>query len=224
MERPFKVWGNIRVGKRDIPITAVIGLLATFAVWIDVILTKPAGRNLGFIWMALGLGTYLYYRHKKHLPAGQRLEIEKVEMPEYRDIPIKKILVPTLGGPSTETAQHAAKIAREYDAELTALYVIEIPNPLPLDTFFPAKLIEADKALDRAKAIASEYGVVNVETRVVQGREAGPSIVETAKEEGFDLIVMGTRPQKGRSYTVLGRSVDHVLRHAPCRVWITMPV
>lgn len=220
MERPFKVRGNIRLGKYEIPITAVIGVLATFAVWIDVILTKPAGRNLGFLWMALGIGTYLYYRHEKHLPAGQRIEIEKVEMPEYKDIPIKKILVPTLGGPSTETVQHAAKIAREYDAELNALYVIEIPASLPLDTFFPEKLVAADSALERAQAIASEYGVVSVQTHVLQSREAGAAIVETAREGQFDLVVVGVRTQKGRSSLTLGRTVDYVLRNAPCRVWI----
>lgn len=220
MERPFKVRGNIRLGKYEIPITAVIGVLATFAVWVDVILTKPAGRNLGFLWMALGIGTYLYYRHEKHLPAGQRIEIEKVEMPEYKDIPIKKILVPTLGGPSTETVQHAAKIAREYDAELNALYVIEIPASLPLDTFFPEKLVAADSALERAQAIASEYGVVSVQTHVLQSREAGAAIVETAKEGQFDLVVVGVRTQKGRSSLTLGRTVDYVLRNAPCRVWI----
>ena len=219
MERPFKVRGNIRIGKKEIPITAVIGLLATFAVWIDVILTKPAGRNLGFIWMALGIATYLYYRHQKRLPAGQRLEIEKVEMPEYKDIPIKKILVPTLGGPSTETVQHAAKIAREYDAELTALYVIEIPTTLPLDTFFPEKLAAADSTLERAQAIASEYGVVSIQTNVLQSREAGAAIVETAGEGKYDLIVMGIKSQKGRSTAMLGRTVDYVLRNAPCRVW-----
>lgn len=220
MERPFKVGANIKIGRAEIPVSAVIGLLGTLAVWVDVILTKPAGRNLGFVWMALGVATYFYYRYKKHLPAGQRLEIEKIAMPEYKDIPIKKILVPTLGGPSTETVQHAAKIAREYDAQLTALYVIEIPTTLPLDTFFPEKLAAADSSLERAQAIASEYGVVSVDTNVLQSREAGAAIVEQAREGKFDLIVMGVRSQTGRSATTLGRTVDYVLRNAPCRVWV----
>ncbi len=222
MERPFKVRGNIKIAGREIPITAVIGVMATLAVWVDVILTKPAGRNLGFIWMALGLATYLYYRHEKRLPAGQRVEIEKVEMPEYKDIPIKKILVPTLGGPSTETVQHAAKIAREYGAGLTALYVIEIPTTLPLDTFFPEKLVAADHALERAQAIASEYGVVSVQTNVLQSREAGAAIVETAREGDFDLVIMGVKSQRGHTAATLGHTVDYVLRNAPCRVWTIM--
>ncbi len=222
LKRPFKAKWNIRVKGYEIPLSAVFGFLANFAVWIDVILTKPAGRNLGVLWMLIGLAAYLYYRHEKKLPAGRRVEIEKVAMPEYKDIPIKKILVPTLGGPSTETVQHAAKIAREYDADLTALYIIEIPATLPLDTFFPDKLAAADSALERAQAIAGEYGVVSIETKVLQSREAGAAIVEAAGDGKFDLIVMGIRSQKGRSSTTLGRTVDHVLRYAPCRVWIVM--
>ncbi len=222
MERPFKIGANIRLGKFEIPISAIIGLLGTLAVWVDVILTKPAGRNLGFLWMALGLSTYFYYRYKKHLPAGKRLEIEKVQMPEYKDIPIKKILVPTLGGSSTETVQHAARFAREHDAQLTALYVIEIPTALPLDTFFPEKLAAADASLERAQAIASEFGVVSTETHVTQSREAGAAIVEMAQEGNFDLIVLGGKSQRGKSSFTVGRTVDYVIRNAPCRVWLCM--
>ncbi|MBI4196943.1 MAG: universal stress protein [Deltaproteobacteria bacterium] len=222
MNRPYKVRGNIRISKYEIPVTAVIGFLGTLAVWIDVIFTKPAGRDLGFLWMALGITAYLSYRRKKHLPASERLEFEKIVMPEYQHVPIKKIIVPTLGGISTETVQHAAKIALQHDAHLTALYVIEIPTTLPLDTFFPEKLASADNALERAQAIASEFGLVNVETHVLQSREAGAAIVEAAREGQYDLIVMGVRSQKGKTTTTLGRTVDHVVKNAPCRVWLCM--
>ena len=50
-------------------------------------------------------------------------------------------------------------------------------------------------------------------------REAGAAIVETAGEGKYDLIVMGIKSQKGRSTAMLGRTVDYVLRNAPCRVW-----
>ncbi len=222
MDRPFKVGANLRIGRYEIPISAVIGLIGTFAVWVDVILTKPAGRNLGFVWMAIGLITYFTYRREKHLPVGRRVEIEKVAMPEYHDIPIKKVLVPTLGGASTETVQHAARIARQYGAGLTALYVIEIPTALPLDTFFPEKLAMADSALERAQAIATEYGVVNTETHVTQSREAGAAIVEMARDGGFDLIVLGLRSQKGKGSITMGRTVDYVMKNAPCRTWVCM--
>lgn len=52
LERPFKIPVGIPFGQRvRLPVTAIIGLLATVAVWIDVVISKPAWRNLGFLWM-----------------------------------------------------------------------------------------------------------------------------------------------------------------------------
>ena len=90
LERPFRVGWNIRIGKWELPFTALLGLLGTAAVWVDVILTKPAGRNLGFLWMGVGLALYFWYRHQQRLPATARVEIEKLQMPGYRPVSLKK--------------------------------------------------------------------------------------------------------------------------------------
>ena len=100
--------------------------------------------------------------------------------------------------------------------------LIEIPTALPLDTFFPEKLVAADSALERAQAIASEFGVVNTDTHVTQSREAGAAIVEMAQEGNYDLIVLGGKSQRGKSSFTVGRTVDYVIRNAPCRVWLCM--
>lgn len=217
LKRPFKAPLNLRFGKSIIPLTALLGLIGTTAVWVDVILTKPAGRNLGFAWLGLGIISYLVYRRQQHLPATSRLDIEKLHIPEFHPVKIKKILVPTRGGAQTEVVQFAAHLAKAYGAELVALYVIEITATLPLDTFFPEKLIEGDHALERAQAIGREYDIA-ITTQILQSRSAGETIAETAKNGGFDLIVLGA--SKKGSPTTMGNTVDYVLKHAPCRVWI----
>ena len=219
LARPFKIPFNFKFSGAQIPISAVIGLLATFAVWIDVIVTKPSGRNLGFVWMGLGISYFLYYRYKQHLPASKSIEIEKLQIPEYHDVALKKILIPTRGGNHTDTVQFAAKLAKTYNAELIAIYVIEIPSALPLDTFFPEKLMEADLALERAQAIAREYDV-SITTHVVQSRSWGDSIVEAASKEACDLIVIGVPSGRHSPRSHLGSSVEHILNRAHCRVWL----
>ena len=217
--RPFRVPWNIKFGRYPIPVTAILGLVGTSAVWVDVILTKPAGRNLGFVWLGIGLVCYVAYRRQQHLPATKRLEIEKLKIPEFRHITIKKILVPTRGGTQTETVQFAAHVAKAYGAELEALYVIEIPATLPLDTFFPEKLLDGDQALERAQAIGREYSV-SVQTQLVQSRSAGQTIVESVRNGGFDLIILGSATQGASPSPTLGSTAEYVLKHAPCRVWI----
>jgi APA family basic amino acid/polyamine antiporter len=220
LKRPFKVGWNLRVGHVEIPLTAVIGLLGTAAVWVDVVLTKPAGRNLGFLWMGVGVLSYLWYRRSQRLHPTARVEIEKLQLPGYHEVRIRKVLLPRTDAGNTDAVQFAARLAKDHGAELTTLHVIEIPPSLPLDTFFPEKLSLADMVMEQAQAIGREFEVP-IESQVKQSRSAGETIVETAKEGGYDLVILGaakTSAAPGRA--VLGTTVDYVLRNAPCRVWV----
>jgi APA family basic amino acid/polyamine antiporter len=68
LERPFKLRWNIRVKGRELPMTAILGLIATLGIWIIVIVTQPYSRWVGIGWMAVGLLIYAVYRWKAHLP------------------------------------------------------------------------------------------------------------------------------------------------------------
>jgi len=222
LKRPFKIGWNVRLGRLELPFTALLGLLGTAAVWVDVILTKPTGRYLGFAWMGVGVVAYLWYRREQKLPPARRVEIEKLTVPGYQDVKIKKILVPTIRVATNEPFQFAAKLAKIHDAELTALHVIEIPPSLPLDTFFPEKLAQADSIMEQAQAIGREYEVP-IDAQVKQARFAGETIVELAKAGNFDLIILSDKPRAlaaapGRG--TFGTSAEYVMKNAPCRVWL----
>jgi len=222
LPRPFKVGWNVNFGSYALPVTAFVGLLGTVAVWLDVIWTKPAGRNLGFLWMGVGLVAYFWYRRQQKLPAAARVEIERLQMPGYQPVSVKKILVPTTGAHTNDMVQFAAKLAKMHGADLTALHVIEIPTTLPLDTFFPEKLALADSIMEQSQAIGREYEVP-IDAQVKQARFAGETIVELAKEGAYDLIILGAAARAlstapGRS--TFGTTVEHVVRNAPGRVWI----
>jgi APA family basic amino acid/polyamine antiporter len=68
LERPFKLRWNIRIKGREMPISAIIGLLATTTIWIIILITQPYCRWIGTIWMVLGLIIYYIYRRKSNLP------------------------------------------------------------------------------------------------------------------------------------------------------------
>ncbi len=220
LKRPFKVGWNVVLGRVELPLPALLGLLGTAAVWVDVILTKPAGRNLGFLWMGTGLAAYLWYRRKQRLPATGRVEIEKLQIPGYKPVSVKKILVPTISANLNEMIQFAARTAKTHNADLTALHVIEIPPSLPLETFFPEKLGLADSIMEQAQAIGREYEVP-IEAQVKQARFAGETIVELARDGGYDLVILGAKPHMiPAGLSSLGTTVEHVVRNAPCRVWV----
>jgi APA family basic amino acid/polyamine antiporter len=68
MERPFKLGWNIKIFRREFPLTAILGLISTFGIWIIILITQPYCRSVGLIWMAVGFVIYCLYRWKSRLP------------------------------------------------------------------------------------------------------------------------------------------------------------
>lgn len=77
LHRPFKLHGNVKIKGREIPVTAILGLGATVAIWLVIIITQPIGRWAGIGWMAVGLLIYYVYRRSKHIPLTRHVA-EKV--------------------------------------------------------------------------------------------------------------------------------------------------
>jgi len=71
LKRPFKIPWNIRIRGRQIPVTAVIGGLATATTWFIVVYTHEIGRIVGFAWLALGLLIYIFYRNYRKKPTNE---------------------------------------------------------------------------------------------------------------------------------------------------------
>jgi APA family basic amino acid/polyamine antiporter len=67
LPRPFRLRWNIRFRQRDLPVTAILGLLGTALVWLVVIFTQPYSRWVGFGWMAVGLVIYVLFRWRRKL-------------------------------------------------------------------------------------------------------------------------------------------------------------
>jgi APA family basic amino acid/polyamine antiporter len=97
------------------------------------------------------------------------------------------------------------------------LRVVVVPLELPLDADLREQLEEANRLLDKSRAIASPYGVRIVE-RVVRARNAGAAIVQEADRRGTEIIVLGA--PRGRHREIFGHTVDYVLKNAPCRVMV----
>ncbi len=67
LNRPFKLRGNIKIRGRELPVTALIGLVTTVAIWLVIIVVQDYSRWVGFGWMALGLVGYVVFRWRKRM-------------------------------------------------------------------------------------------------------------------------------------------------------------
>lgn len=219
VQRPFRIPFNIRIGKYSIPITGIIGGLATAATWCLVVVTKADGRNLGFLWIAIGLGIYFYFRKKQAIPPAGKVEIQKIKMPDFQAKKYKHILVPTRGGRETQTVQMACEIAKIHGAAVTAVHVIEVPFSLPLETPLYHRTVVASSILKRAEAIGREFNV-GMKLRVVHARTVDAAILELIEKDQYDLLVMGTVISSSGAAKGYGAVVERVLKGSKCPVWI----
>jgi nucleotide-binding universal stress UspA family protein len=93
----------------------------------------------------------------------------------------------------------------------------------PLELALGAELVEEEEravaSLAEAKQLASEHGV-ETDGKIIRARALGTAIVEEARAEDADLIVMGSSPRWRRQSRFFSPTVDYVLRRAPCEVMV----
>jgi nucleotide-binding universal stress UspA family protein len=131
---------------------------------------------------------------------------------------LHKILVATRGSAADEEAvKLACELGKKAKADTYVVYVMEVNRTLPLDAVIESAVARAEEILTRAEDIAAENDY-EVETDLIQAREAGPAIVDEARERNIDLILMGVNYKKRFGAFDLGRAVPHVLEEAHCRV------
>jgi len=65
MPRPFKIGWNIRFKGRELPVSAIVGLVALMIIWLIILITQPYSRWVGLAWMVCGLLIYYLYQRKK---------------------------------------------------------------------------------------------------------------------------------------------------------------
>lgn len=145
-------------------------------------------------------------------------------------IAIRKILCPVdFTDTSREAIRWACGLARTFDATLALVHVYQPPGyALPEGVIIAgpkvmSDLLEAvERELARERATAEDFGAPRIETRAVQG-VASQEIVRLAREESYDLIVMGTHGRTGLAHALLGSVAERVIRGAPCPVLTVRP-
>jgi nucleotide-binding universal stress UspA family protein len=171
---------------------------------------NPVGITIAAAF-AIGLAGTLGWmlRVPPPAPRGATTTLRSVEA-------IRKVLVPIVDlGASVRAVELAARLNQGHKAEMVIVYVHEIPLQAPLAR--PEKDPRIQRALDAAAFIATQHAI-EPRTNVSVARQAGHRIVEIAREEGVDLIVMGISLSNRPNESPLGRIAEHVVRNAPCEV------
>jgi nucleotide-binding universal stress UspA family protein len=140
---------------------------------------------------------------------------------------IRRILFPTdFSACSRQALDHAIFLAREYDAELHMLNAVTLhaADPANPELHFP----DEGELLERSMELAAEQMATLLDTsrrenlKVVEAQVRGFSpaalILEYAREQDVDVVVMGTHGRRGPARLFMGSVATEVVRHAECPV------
>ena len=135
----------------------------------------------------------------------------------------KHLLLPTdLTEASEPVASRAQALAELTGAELTVLNVVDYVPPRWVANELPDEFRTESALVERAEAYLSTWAKkANLGTRA-QRVGVGPAkriIVDTARDIGADLIVMGTHGDRGIA-RIVGSTARGVLHDATCDVLV----
>jgi APA family basic amino acid/polyamine antiporter len=221
-ERPYRMPWNVPFRGRQIPLTAVVGGIATFAAWLSVLALHVDARYVGTGWMVVGVTGYVTYRRSQGLDLRSHHKIEHRPRPAFfTELEYRSAIVPIFGTDVDASAlRTAAKLVGE-NAMVEAIYVLRVPNQLSLDAGLDEEERLGVSVLESAKVRGRKAGL-KVQTRLIRTRNPGAAIVEEAERRRAEIIYLGTAHAPA-SERALGPTASYLLAHRPCRVVIETP-
>jgi universal stress protein A len=132
---------------------------------------------------------------------------------------LKQILVPVDYSPCSKKAlEYAVPFAKQFDAELILLHVLQTTPPMlempPVDV---ETVEDAKKELDELQETLQD---AVRSSKVLRLGSPHIEIIAAAKELGSDLIILSTHGRSGLERVLLGSTAEKVVRHAGCPVLV----
>ena len=134
----------------------------------------------------------------------------------------KRILVPVNGKPYSERSfRWACQIAREAKTELHAVYVIEVPLALSLESEISDDINKGEEILARIEAIASEEKYKGLQARFLRARQAGPAVVAESENKFMDLLIVGVPYKRQFGECSLGSTASYIFHNVSCQIMLS---
>jgi nucleotide-binding universal stress UspA family protein len=163
---------------------------------------------------------------------GKKAVIRSVSEAWGRQLMYKKIVVPLDGSKFAESAlEHVKTIALGCPVNKVILLRILVPVIVDARDYIAAESIH--EAEEQLEADAKEYlektaaGLrkkgLSVEIRMEIGTEPAEKILEVAKEEKADLIIMSTHGRSGFQQWIFGSVAHRLLVHSSVPILMAVP-
>jgi nucleotide-binding universal stress UspA family protein len=186
---------------------------------VNTIAVHPAGVIIGLLVVGAVVATIYWMLH----PPRTRADIEAKQAEAMLHKMVGSIIVVFSEEIHSEHMMVlAARLARRERADLLAVYVIEVPLILPEGAEMPDEDRVGYDMLATAEVIAQHHDV-HLITEVLHARSVSAGVLELAKRESANLIVLGSYREGKYSNAPLGRAIEEIATRAKCDVLIGVP-
>jgi APA family basic amino acid/polyamine antiporter len=214
-EREWRPPLNVLVRGKEIPLSAVLGGMGTFAAWVVVMALNNRTLAIGAGWMLFGVAIYFLYRRHQRLPLRETVKVLTPEPLGVEEVEYESVLVAFDDDPfSEEMVATADRLGAKRRRGIHVLSLITVPTHLPLDAPLGDEESEAQSKIERAKLIGGLRVTGHIE-RVRPG-QAAHLISEDARAIKAEAVVMQLRYRNGTP--LYGKTLQGVLADRPCRV------
>ena len=205
------------------PILPMIAIGMQFLLVLSLFNVSIIAWVFAAVWIGSGFLIYFFYAHPRQERAQRTPVVQQTELlTPVLDAPYR-VLVPVANPDTLSTllppAINAARLNR---GKVTLLHIVTVPSPTPLSSGY--RYLQASDALQKqAIAMVADEDVA-VEYIVRVARRVAPAIIDTAREQHADLVVIGWRGTMNiEGKTTLGPNIDRVLSEINCDVMMLQP-
>jgi APA family basic amino acid/polyamine antiporter len=220
VERPWKMPGNVTIRGVSVPLLAVFGVVGTGLAWITVTALNLTTLVVGFVWIAIGITTYVLYRHHLGLNLTETRKAELVKSAVEHEVEYESVLVAFEDTDySSDAVATAVKLAARRRRGVHVVVLVTVPNHLPITASLPEQERAAEQTIESARVLGGRRVTGHVEK--VRPGQGGRRIVEEAREIKARAVVMALPRRPRAAGSPFGRTLETVLADRPARVIIT---
>jgi amino acid transporter/nucleotide-binding universal stress UspA family protein len=196
------------------PLTPILAILAMLFVAGIMLFQYPLAWVAAGGWMVVGVGFYYSYsRSRERAFQAREAWMERIERQEY------SVLVALSSPRSVASLMEAGlAVAASHKGQLVLVTVVEVPEGEALSTS-RALDPEVHEVLEAGVRYAEERGF-HARSVVRIGRRISHGLVQTAREEACNFLIIGQPYKQSFLERVVASIVERVLQDAPCQVGV----
>lgn len=181
-----------------------------------VLQTTPIGAAVASLVVVLVAGIIVWMQN---IPQSELERTVKATTAQFKQLVGSVIVVFSPEINSAHMMALASKLAKGERSELLAVYIIEVPRTLPPDAEMPEEERAALSQLGAAETIANRANLT-LRTDTIKTRSTREAVLDLAKREKANLIVMGSYLEGKYSGARLGGTIQDIAADAKCDVLI----